>query len=677
MAFSKILIANRGEITLRIIRSAKALGYQTVAVFSEADANALHVKAADQAVCIGPAPVSQSYLLIDAIIKAAQTTGADAIHPGYGFLSENEDFARACQAAGITFIGPDADSIELMGNKRGAKVAVMKFNVPVVPGYQGPDQSDDTLVKEARRIGFPIMVKAAAGGGGRGMRLVTLDADLADAIRSARSEATNAFGNGELILEKAIVGGRHVEIQIFGDRHGNVVHLGERDCSVQRRHQKIIEESPSPAVDAVLRKKMGEAAVNAGKSCNYVGAGTVEFMLAANGEFYFLEMNTRLQVEHPVTEMVTGVDLVEWQLRVAAGEPIPLKQDEIKGQGHSIEVRLYAEDPAQNFLPQTGTVRRWNLPQGMDVRVDHCVFDGLVVGAHYDPMLAKVIVHGRTRDDARRQLVAALERMTLLGLNTNKRYLVDILNHKVFADGGATTAFIGDHMNVDAGAWGGNSEPAAATWALAATLRYLSSGAMVSLESAWIGWRSGSGVPSCLRLECGEKRKFITIESQGRGTFGRTYRVSVNDIKGQFPIGQSEIVELEVLSYAPGELLFLRNGVRERLIYAADDATLYLDVDHGNRMIRDVTGDPPTRAGAAGSGILKAPMDGNVVNVIAVEGEAVVKGQLIGVLEAMKMEHPIKADVDGVIKSLKIQKGQQVKTRQILVEITPAVPVEN
>jgi geranyl-CoA carboxylase alpha subunit len=672
MAFTKVLIANRGEIALRVIRSAKALGYQTVAVYSEADAKALHVAAADQAVCIGPAPVNQSYLSIPAILAAAKATGADAVHPGYGFLSENEDFAKACKEAGITFIGPDADSIELMGNKRAAKIAVMKHNVPVVPGYQGADQSDETLIAEAKKIGFPIMVKAAAGGGGRGMRLVTEAGEIAQAIQSARSEATNAFGSGELILEKAVMNGRHVEIQIFGDRHGNVIHLGERDCSVQRRHQKIIEESPSPAVDAALRQKMGAAAVNAGKSCNYVGAGTVEFILGDDGEFYFLEMNTRLQVEHPVTEMVTGLDLVELQLRIARGEPLPLKQEDVTFRGHAIEVRLYAEDPAQNFLPQTGTVRRWQAAEGLDVRLDHCVYEGLVVGAHYDPMLAKVIVHGATRDDARRKLVAALERTTLLGLNTNNKYLIAILDHPAFAAGDVTTAFIGKYMGEVK-----PTEPDANAWALAGMVRYLASAAAVSLDSGFIGWRSASAIPSLLRLEAGEKRKLVEISALGRGAFGNQYRIGVSALKGQFPEGAQEAVEFEIISNASDTLALLRDGVRARVNYAVDGATVYLDVDTGNRVFRDVTSEPPQRAGAAGSGVLKAPMDGNVVKVIAAEGDAVVKGQLIGVIEAMKMEHPIKADIDGVIKAIKMQQGQQVKTRQVLVEITPAVPVEN
>ncbi len=668
MAFSKILIANRGEIALRVIRSAKRLGFQTVAVYSEADAKALHVQAADQAVCIGPAPVGESYLKVDAILEAAKKTGADAVHPGYGFLSENEGFARACKEAGITFIGPDADAIDLMGNKRAAKIAVMKYDVPVVPGYQGSDQSDETLIAEAKKIGFPLMVKAAAGGGGRGMRLVHDEAEVGQAIQSARSEATNAFGSGELILEKAVMNGRHVEIQIFGDTHGNVIHLGERDCSVQRRHQKIVEESPSPAVDAALREKMGQAAVNAGKSCNYVGAGTVEFILGQDGEFYFLEMNTRLQVEHPVTEMVTGLDLVEWQLRVASGEPLPLKQEEIRWNGHSIEVRLYAEDPAQNFLPQTGIIRRWELPEGMDLRVDHCVYDGLEVSAHYDPMLAKVIVHGATREDACRKLVAALERTTLLGLNTNNRYLVNVLKHPVFIKGDATTSFIGEHMGEFKAA-----DPSAQAWALAAMVRYLNQGAAVSVEQGYIGWRSGSALPTMLRLECGEKRKSASVLATGKNRF----RVDISDLKGQFPEGEAENVEIDVIGHEDGALVFAVDGVRQRVAYAADAGTVYLDIDHGNRVIRDVTIEPTQKVGAAGSGIIKAPMDGNVVKVVAAEGEAVTKGQLIGVIEAMKMEHAIKADVDGVIQSIKMQQGQQVKVRQVLVEIIPAEPVEN
>ncbi|MDX1496350.1 MAG: biotin carboxylase N-terminal domain-containing protein, partial [Salinisphaeraceae bacterium] len=360
--FSKLLVANRGEIALRVIRGAKRMGYATVAVYSDADRDAPHVWAADEAVRIGPAPVGESYLVIEKIIEAAKSSGADAIHPGYGFLAENAGFARACDEAGITFVGPTADAIDLMGSKRAAKLRMIDAGVPCVPGYEGEDQSDDNLIAKAKEIGCPIMVKASAGGGGRGMRLVEDESKLAAAIKSARSEAENAFGSGELILEKAVVNARHVEIQVFADTHGNVVHLGERDCSVQRRHQKVVEEAPSPAVDEALRQKMGQAAIDAAAAINYRGAGTVEFLLDPSGEFYFMEMNTRLQVEHPVTELITGQDLVEWQLRVAEGKTLPLKQEEISYNGHAIEVRLCAEDPEQDFLPQTGKVLRWSEP---------------------------------------------------------------------------------------------------------------------------------------------------------------------------------------------------------------------------------------------------------------------------------------------------------------------------
>ena len=398
--FSKILIANRGEIACRVMRTARDMGYRTVAVYSDADADALHVREADEAVRIGPAPVGESYLKADAILAAAKLSGADAVHPGYGFLSENDAFAAACEQAGLVFIGPTSDAIRAMGNKAAAKRLMIEAGVPCVPGYQGEDQSDAKLAEEAKRIGFPIMAKAAAGGGGRGMRLILRAEDFADAVSTARSEAINAFGSGELILEKAVVDARHVEVQVFGDAHGNVIHLGERDCSVQRRHQKVIEEAPSPAVSPELRAKMGAAAVAAAKAIAYRGAGTVEFLLDGSGEFYFLEMNTRLQVEHPVTEEITMLDLVEWQLRVAAGEPLPMTQDEIELDGAAIEVRLYAEDPSKNFLPQSGRIQVWAPAEGAGVRVDHGIRSGQEISPFYDPMIAKVIAWGDTRGSA-------------------------------------------------------------------------------------------------------------------------------------------------------------------------------------------------------------------------------------------------------------------------------------
>ena len=445
--FSKILIANRGEIACRIIRTARALGYRTVAVFSDADTDALHGRQADEAVRIGPPPVQDSYLNIDALLAAAKLAGADAVHPGYGFLSENAAFAEACARAGLVFIGPPAAAIAAMGNKARAKALMEAAGVPCVPGYQGPDQSDERFTMEGRRIGFPLMVKAAAGGGGRGMRLVTSADDLANALARARSEAASAFGSDELILEHAVPDARHIEIQVFADQHGNIIHLGERDCSIQRRHQKVIEETPSPAVSTELRAKMGEAAVAAARAIGYVGAGTIEFLLDQSGKFYFLEMNTRLQVEHPVTEAVTGVDLVAWQLRVAAGERLPLDQHEVRFSGHAIEARLYAEDPHKNFLPQTGTLIDWRPASGTGVRIDHGLAPGQSVSPFYDPMLAKVIAHGATREEARRRLLVALEDTVALGLTTNRSFLIAMLRHPAFAAGEATTAFIDRHFS--------------------------------------------------------------------------------------------------------------------------------------------------------------------------------------------------------------------------------------
>ncbi|MEO1336425.1 MAG: acetyl-CoA carboxylase biotin carboxylase subunit, partial [Myxococcota bacterium] len=395
---NRILVANRGEIACRIIRSAHSLGRTAVAVYSEADKDAPHVRMADEAVCIGPPSVAASYLNIDAIIAAAQKTNADAIHPGYGFLAENADFARAVTAAGLVFIGPPIEAIALMGNKAAAKRRMLDAAVPCVPGYQGTDQTDPTFVKQARDIGYPVMVKAASGGGGRGMRLVEDESQLVAALARARAEADSAFGSNELILEKAVVRPRHVEIQVFADRHGHVIHLGERDCSVQRRHQKVIEEAPCPVMTPQLRSAMGQAAVEAAKSIDYVGAGTVEFLLDASGAFYFLEMNTRLQVEHPVTEMVTGIDLVAQQISVAEGHPLDIEQSDVAFNGHAIEVRLYAEDPAQGFTPSTGRLERWSTPDLEGIRVDDGVDSGTEISPYYDPMVAKVIGWGPTRE---------------------------------------------------------------------------------------------------------------------------------------------------------------------------------------------------------------------------------------------------------------------------------------
>src|SRR6266436_4227728 len=443
--FRKILIANRGEIALRIMRTARRLGYGVVAAYSDADRDALHVREADEAVRIGEALPAQSYLRVEAIIAAAKTSGADAVHPGYGFLAENEEFAKSCRDAGLVFIGPSPQAIKAMGNKAGAKEIMKKAGVPIVPGYQGADQSDAVMLSEAKKIGFPVMIKAVAGGGGRGMRLVPDAAAFVDALSSARSEAKAAFGDSSVILERAIQNPRHIEIQVFGDRYGNAIHLGERDCSVQRRHQKLIEEAPSPAVSSELRAKMGAVAVAAIKSIGYEGAGTLEFLLDANGEFYFMEMNTRLQVEHPVTEAITGLDLVELQLRVAGGEPLGLRQEDIKFSGHAIEVRLCSEDAGHDFMPQSGRMALWQMPDNL--RVEHALQSGSEIPPFYDSMIAKLISHGTTRDEARRKLIHGLEQTVAFGVTTNQAFLAACLRHPAFAAGGATTAFIGQHRD--------------------------------------------------------------------------------------------------------------------------------------------------------------------------------------------------------------------------------------
>ncbi len=442
---TKVLVANRGEIALRVMRTCQEMGFKTVAVYSDADRNALHVRAAYEAVRLGPAPVGESYLRGDLVIEAAKRTGADAIHPGFGFLSENAEFVRQVEAAGITFIGPSADSIEAMGDKIAARRRMIAADVPVVPGTADPVTDDDNLRSEAERIGYPVMIKASAGGGGKGIRIVRNAGELLAAAARARSEAAAAFGNDAVYLEKFLSEPRHIEVQIFGDTHGNVVHLGERECSIQRRHQKVIEERPSPLVDDAMRAAMGAAAVKAAQAIGYVNAGTLEFMVDANRDFYMLEMNTRLQVEHPITEMTTGIDLVRWQLLVAQGRPLPLSQDQIRFEGHSIEARLYAEDADHGFLPATGTVGRLELPGGPGVRCDTGLFEGMEVTPYYDPMLAKIIVHAPTRDEAIDRMRRALSEVTITGVTTNLPLLRRTLVHPAFRSGRYDTGTIAAH----------------------------------------------------------------------------------------------------------------------------------------------------------------------------------------------------------------------------------------
>jgi geranyl-CoA carboxylase alpha subunit len=610
--FSKVLVANRGEIAWRVMRTAKAMGYRTVAVYSDADKEAPHVAFADQAERIGPPAVGESYLSIDRILEAAHKSGADAIHPGYGFLSENAEFAAACEKAGLVFIGPPPAAIAAMGNKAAAKRRMIDAGVPCVPGYQGADQSDANLEKEARKIGLPVMVKAAAGGGGRGMRLVTEDGDLLEAIRTARTEAESAFGSGELILEKAVVDARHVEIQVFADAHGNVIHLGERDCSVQRRHQKVIEEAPSPAVNADLRHRMGAAAIAAAKAIGYRGAGTVEFLLGADGSFYFLEMNTRLQVEHPVTEAITGLDLVEWQLRVARGEPLPLAQEQVRLHGHAIEVRLYAEDAYAGFLPQAGRIDVWRPASGPGVRIDHGMKDGLAISPFYDPMIAKVIASGATREEARRRLIEALRDTLVLGPTTNRHFLIHLLEHPEFAAGKATTAFLGKHSF---------SAPDITDdhWKTAASLLWQQSAARYPANLR--GWRNSNPEPTPFRLAVGDRERSFDLDAA-------------------------------VATSAP---------------HFIDGSDIVVDFRGFTVRFQDRTYLPPASAAAGGDGRLRAPMDGRIVAIKIAAGDKVVRGQTLVVLEAMKIQHQLKAAADACVESIAVQEGQQVANRTVLV----------
>ena len=645
--FFRILVANRGEIALRIMRTARRLGYGVVAVYSDADRDALHVREADQAVRIGEALPAQSYLRIDAIIAAAKASGASAIHPGYGFLAENKDFAQACRDAGLVFIGPSPEAIRAMGNKAGAKDIMQKAGVPVVPGYQGADQSDAVMLAEARKIGFPVMIKAVAGGGGRGMRLVPDAASFPDALRSARSEAQGAFGDASVILERAIVDPRHIEIQVFGDRYGNAIHLGERDCSVQRRHQKLIEEAPSPKVTPELRTRMGAVAVSAVKSIGYEGAGTLEFLLDPGGEFYFMEMNTRLQVEHPVTEAITGLDLVELQLRIAAGEPLGIRQEDVKFSGHAIEVRLCSEDAGHEFMPQSGKMALWQVPDG--VRVEHALQSGSEIPPFYDSMIAKIISHGADRNEARGRLICGLEQTAAFGVTTNQGFLISCLRHPGFAKGEATTAFIGNHRDeLLAPRANANAEAA-----LAALLLYVTNPHAPP-------WRSGRSLaaafPLTMRIDLGHGVHEIDIL---RGRDG-----------GYVAAVDSSELRFEIDELGRDAIRFRTDGMMESARFLRDGDRLYLLHRGTTIAVRDLTLAAPTSAAAAGGdGKVRAAMNGRVVAVLVKPGEQVAAGQAVMTLEAMKMEHVHTAGVAGTISSIDVAEGEQVTTGRIVVEI--------
>ncbi|MBL8378875.1 MAG: biotin/lipoyl-binding protein [Burkholderiales bacterium] len=657
--FKSILIANRGEIALRVMRTARRMGYQVVAVYSDADANAPHVRLADKALRIGGPRPADSYLDVDAILSAARDSGAEAVHPGYGFLAENAGFAERVIDAGLVWIGPPPSAMHAMGDKAEAKRLMRAAGVPCVPGYDGDDQSEATLLREAQGIGYPLMIKATAGGGGRGMRLVESAAALPAALASAKSEAEAAFGAATVLLEKAVVEPRHVEIQVFADDHGHVVHLGERDCSVQRRHQKLIEEAPSPAFAGSdghhLRRRMGEMAVAAARAIKYRGAGTIECLLDARHNFYFMEMNTRLQVEHPVTEALTGLDLVEWQIRVARGEALPITaQEEIltrfESGGHAIEVRLAAEDPARGFLPQSGPVLAWRAGPSAGVRIDHALESGAEVSPFYDSMVAKFIAHGPDRASARARLVGALTDARLLGVRTNQAFLAATLDHPEFAAGRATTGYVGRHA--ESLLAGLDALPPTLAGLVAYLVRALRHGhdpRAVLLPLAW---------PALVAVAVDG----VAVKAQVQALGGARYRVRADE---------AEIV-YSLIDCAADRMRFDSPAGRVELTLATKGAAIHVGHKAQQFVIEDRSLAAGTAAGGAAAGLVRAPMSGRIVALYVQEGQRVEKGAQLVVLEAMKMEHPAAAPMAATVRKVLVQHGAQVGAGTLLIELEPA-----
>ncbi len=643
----RLLIANRGEIARRIIRTAHRMGIETVAVYSEADARALHVREATRAFALGGNVSADSYLRIDKLLAAARATGADAVHPGYGFLSENAGLAQAVVDAGLIWVGPPAAAIRALGSKSGAKQLALARDVPCLPGYFGSDQSDDTLAAEAGRMGYPVMVKAVAGGGGRGMRLVHSAAALLAALHSARSEALATFGSSELVLERALLNPRHIEIQIFADDHGHCIHLGERDCSVQRRHQKIIEETPSPAVSPELRERMGRCAVELAQAAGYVGAGTVEFLLDRD-EFFLMEMNTRLQVEHPVTEAVTGLDLVEWQLRIARGEALPLAQDDVRFSGHAIEVRLCAED--ETFTPHAGTVQHFSAPPG--IRFDHALADGAEVPPHYDSMLGKLIVHGATRDDAIAQLLAALARTRVLGIPTNRAFLAVCLDHAVFRSGQALIPFLQEQGD-------GIRE------LLLNKEQVMTMGCGLSAIYASEMMSEGRGGLRCpfvrpVRLRHRHQLFDLAVQEHGAG------RLEVRQA--------GAVAQVHMTKSQSGQLRVVVDGVdNDVTVVALEAGHWHVQSGDVDLFVRDASFDPAGGAGGAAAGNeLRAPFNGKVIALPASNGATLRKGDTALVIESMKLEHAIAAPRDARVGEVLVAVGQQVAPGQVLVRFEAA-----
>jgi 3-methylcrotonyl-CoA carboxylase alpha subunit len=656
--FSKILIANRGEIACRVIATARRLGIATVAVYSDADRAARHVALADEAVRIGPAPAGESYLNQAAIIDAVTATGAEAVHPGYGFLSENPDFAEAVAKAGAVFIGPPPGAIRAMGLKDAAKRLMTEAGVPVVPGYLGDDQDAETLAAEAGKIGYPVLIKAVAGGGGKGMRRVDDAKDFQAALEGAKREAASSFGDDRVLIEKYLTQPRHIEIQVFADSHGNAVHLFERDCSLQRRHQKVIEEAPAPGMPETLRAAMGAAAVTAAKAIGYQGAGTVEFIADAKGGltadgFFFMEMNTRLQVEHPVTEMITGQDLVEWQLRVAAGAPLPCTQDDLAIDGHAVEARLYAEDPAKGFLPAAGTLHHLRWPADTPgLRIDTGVAEGDVITPFYDPMIAKVIAHGKDRAEALARLTAALDATEVAGLATNRRFLARLSAQGDFRRGDLDTGLIGRDLDALAAA----DRPTNTLLALAA----LHAAGILDEprgDDPWAtlsGWRLWPGAAAMAHLETAAGTRLeIPVAALGRGRFRVTLPGGAVEVRAIRRDGHRASADLDgapvILSVAAGP----------------DWVTLFGDGAEATFILPDRL--PVDAEGADADSHVKAPLPGRITAVNVADGDRVEKGQALLVLEAMKMEHTLTAGKAGRITALAARTGDQVTEGQVLL----------
>ena len=659
-----VLVANRGEIAVRIMDTLRRMGIRSIAVYSDADAEARHVRAADVAVRIGPAEATLSYLSIPNIIAAVRETGAQAVHPGYGFLAENAAFARACAEAGVAFIGPPPSAIDAMGDKIRSKATVSAAGVPVVPGDSDVDIPPGGFADAADAVGYPLLLKPSAGGGGKGMRLVESRAGLADAAESARREAKGSFGDETLLMERFVTTPRHIEIQVLADAHGNVVHLGERECSLQRRHQKIIEEAPSVLLDDATRERMGGAAVEAARSVGYVGAGTVEFIVSATrpDEFFFMEMNTRLQVEHPVTEMVTGLDLVEWQVRIAAGERLAIAQEDVRIDGHAVEARVYAEDPARGFIPTGGTVLAAHEPGGAGIRVDSWMDKGTVVGSSYDPMLAKVIAWGPDRASALHRLDRALAETALLGVTTNTTFLRGLCADEDVRAGRLDTGLVERKLDALVGA-----ELPAEFFVAAAMermLRLLPSGSSQSIVDPWEvpnGWRIGGAGGVVLRLEAGGIEALVRVEGLPDGA-----TVSVD---GADPVAVSAR-----WSGVDGEFLELRHagGFRRYRHAQAADATLWLARDGISVAVGERPNLLASQGGAGAAGPVTSPMPGSVLVVKVAEGDQVSAGAPLLIVEAMKMEHTVTAPIDGVVSELRVQAGQQVALDEALAVVKPA-----